>query len=83
MLPIWKKGVFMSKDTHSAEQSPEQSMNPEKRLSAKEVASLLGIGLSTLWKWLGEGRIPQPERYGARCTRWRFGTLIDHLNSKD
>ncbi len=39
-------------------------------LSARQVADLLGIGLSTFWRLHSSGRTPAAVRLG-RCTRWR------------
>ena len=43
-------------------------------LSARQVADLLGIGLSTLWRLVSSGRTPEPVKLG-RCTRWRADEL--------
>lgn len=41
------------------------------RLRDKEVAAILGIGTSTLWRWVKERPgFPQPRREGRRCTYW-------------
>ena len=35
-----------------------------------EVAALLGVHRSTVWRWLDGGLVPQPRRVGGR-TLWR------------
>lgn len=40
-------------------------------LKADEVCRLLGIGASTLWKWVAEGNFPPPVRLSNKCSRWR------------
>lgn len=41
------------------------------RIRDKEAARLLGIGVSTLWRWVKERPgFPQPRREGRRCTYW-------------
>lgn len=52
----------------------------KKLISARETAAFYGIGQSTLWRWIGEGRIPQPIRIGRR-TFWDSETLEQHVNS--
>jgi len=54
--------------------------NPDRRLSAKEVSELCGIGLSTTWKWAADGRLPKPQRYGNRCSRWRLADVLEALD---
>jgi predicted DNA-binding transcriptional regulator AlpA len=49
-------------------------------ISARDTAAFYGIGQSTLWRWINEGRIPQPIRIGRR-TFWDFEMLEQHVNS--
>ena len=39
------------------------------RVRAAEVAIILGIGKSTVWRW-EKPDFPQPRRDGRRCTFW-------------
>ena len=39
-------------------------------LSARQLATLLGVSTSTVWSWHSSGRIPVPLRIGG-STRWR------------
>lgn len=34
---------------------------------------------STLWLRVRQGRFPQPERFGSRCTRWRVELIREYL----
>lgn len=47
---------------------------PDPLLSAREVASFLGISRSTLWNWASEGVIPRPMKLG-HLSRWRQSTI--------
>ncbi len=38
-------------------------------IAAEEVAALLGVHRSTVWRWLDRGLIPSPRRIGGR-TLW-------------
>ena len=60
--------------------NPPPSVNPEQRLTVKQVASLLGVGISTVWKMTKEQRLPAPERYGQRCSRWRLGSVLEVIS---
>jgi predicted DNA-binding transcriptional regulator AlpA len=46
-----------------------------KYLRARNAAEYLGIGLSTLWKWVGSGRIAPGVKLSARCTVWPVEAL--------
>lgn len=46
-------------------------MANNKMMRAKEAADFLGIGISTLWRWAKEGRLPKGISLSARCTVWR------------
>lgn len=43
-------------------------------LSTSDAAEYLGVGVSTLRKWQGQGRI-QPVRVGDKLLRWRIADL--------
>lgn len=55
-------------------------VSPEQRLSVKDLAALMSRSVSGIWAAVKSGDFPPPERYGARCTRWRWGTVLDYLN---
>ena len=40
------------------------------KVRAPQIASYLGIGASTWWLYVKEGRVNQPVRYGARLSVW-------------
>ena len=46
-----------------------------------EVASLLSVGRSTIWKWSKSGRIPKPVKLTARCSRWRRSDILEYVAS--
>lgn len=47
---------------------------------AKHLTAKLQIGRSTLWRWVDEGRFPQPVRFG-RVTVWRDADVKTWLDS--
>lgn len=49
-------------------------------LRAKQAADFVGIGLSTFWRWVKEGRLPQGIHLSARCTVWKISDLEDYIN---
>lgn len=42
----------------------------EGKTRAKQNAFFLGIGVSTFWLYVKQGRIEQPMRYGQRVSVW-------------
>ena len=42
----------------------------EGKVRAKQIAQFMGIGISTLWLYVKQGRIERPMRYGARVSVW-------------
>lgn len=48
---------------------------PQGVIRAKGVAAFLNIGLSTVWKWHAEGKLPPGIRISPRCTVWRRSDL--------
>lgn len=54
----------------------------DRLISIKEVALLLGIGVSTAWAWTGtkEG-FPVPIRFSSRCTRFPLSEVETFKNS--
>lgn len=48
----------------------------ETRLKLEQVAVLTGIGRTKIYAEIAAGRLPEPERRGKRCSRWRAGDII-------
>jgi len=48
-------------------------------LRAKDAAKFLGIGISTFWRWVAQGRIPKGRRLSARATVWMRADLEQFL----
>ena len=44
--------------------------------------ALGGIGKSTLWRWIREGRFPKPVRLGANCVAWRSDDVNQWINTR-
>lgn len=53
---------------------------PERLLLDKHAAAaLLGIGVSTLWRYVSLGWVPRPVRIG-NAVRWRKDLLLEWIN---
>lgn len=44
-------------------------------LSDREIAQLVGVAPTTIWRWAKAGILPPPQRIGLRCTRWNLGEV--------
>ena len=47
-----------------------------------DLASLLGVDLSTIDRWRKEGRLPEPIRLGYRVIAWRKEAIDQWLTSQ-
>jgi len=70
-LAIQKQAVFAHKVL-----SGEDNGRLETFLRAKEVAALLGIGVSSWWAWVKTGKAPQSIKLGSRTTVWRVSEIM-------
>lgn len=57
-----------------------ETLHPEQRLKLPQVLVLTGKGKTKLYADIKAGTFPGPEREGRRCSRWRAGTVIAHMN---
>lgn len=57
-----------------------ETLHPEQRLKLPQVLILTGKGKTKLYADIKAGVFPEPEREGTRCSRWRAGTVIAHMN---
>ena len=49
--------------------------NPNRLIRMKELRQLLGLGHSTIYKMIGEGRFPRPVHLGERTVAWRLADV--------
>lgn len=62
-----KKGAKrMQTDTRSQERHKVDPL-----LSVKDVTASLGLGESTIWQWVREGKFPKPLKLSKTLTRWK------------
>lgn len=47
----------------------------ERLLRAREVARYLGIGVSTVWLWNKQGKIPKPFKLTPSTTVWKHSEI--------
>ena len=46
----------------------------------RQVAASLNVAKSTIWRWVAEGRFPQPVRLAGKCTRWKRADIEQFVN---
>ncbi len=70
-------------ESKRAQQRPTVTALPSEGFcSIKALAQPGGVtpwGRSSLFSLIRQGRFPQPERFGARCTRWRVDAIREYL----
>lgn len=44
-------------------------------LSVRELSTRWGVGVSTIWRWAHQARIPAPVAIGPRATRWEIAAI--------
>jgi len=52
----------------------------DRLLKIGEVLKIIPVSKSTWWKWIREGKAPQPIRLGTRCTFWRQSDVTNLTN---
>ena len=55
-------------------------LEAEQRLKFNAVCVLTGMGRTKIYALLKEGKFPEPQRFGKRCSRWRAGDVVKFLN---
>lgn len=55
----------------------------ERLLTVKEVAVLLGVGVSTVWYLAKNKRIPKPIKLSEQLTRWKLSEVSSFLNDPE
>jgi len=53
----------------------------DKYIRVKEVAQMLGIGVSTVWLWVKQDKLPQPKRLSPRTTVWRLSDIQNFIEA--
>jgi prophage regulatory protein len=53
------------------------SQPPPRAARPKDAAEILGVGISTIWRWVKERHdFPKPRRLSSRCTVFDTGELV-------
>lgn len=64
--------------------SSYQSILPPQGMSrVQQLASILPISKSTIWKWSKEGKFPTPVKLSPTVTAWRNADVLAWLESQN
>ena len=56
--------------------------SPDRLIRVKELRQMLGgASLSTIYRWIAKGILPEPRRISPRYIGWRASDIEDFLNS--
>lgn len=73
-----KKQSFNNPDTHGSYTPCELKPFPiEGKVRVKTAAPYLGIGVSTFWLFVKQGRIQPPMKFGQRVSVWNASYIRD------
>jgi prophage regulatory protein len=57
--------------------------NDKILLTVDDVAAMLSMGKSTVWKLLKKGQFPKPTKLSTRTTRWSRQAILDFFAAKN
>ena len=80
-LPGVKKEIERLRDGVAELRAVQAQASPQL-LSWKQAASMLGISVSTLRRWVQDGKLEEPEEYSG-LKRFRRGNLERYLGGRD
>lgn len=47
-----------------------------------DVVKMTSVSKSTIWKWVKEGKFPQPSKYTSTITVWRYDEVLSWIDDK-
>ena len=50
-------------------------------IDAAELARMLSVSKPTIWRWLSEGRLPEPIRLTSQCLRWKRDVVLSWIEA--
>ena len=62
--------------------SPGESERPTRLIRIKEVQHRVGLGRSTIYRWMADGRFPKPVQLGRHSVAWEDGDIEKWIASK-
>ena len=56
--------------------------NLDPLLSIKDLKALLGVGESTIWQWVRDGKFPKPIKLSKTLSRWKQSKVEGWINEQ-
>ncbi|MBU2937527.1 MULTISPECIES: helix-turn-helix transcriptional regulator [Pacificibacter] len=53
--------------------------NDIQLLNVSDVSKILNCGVSTIWRWVSDGKFPAPTKIGG-CTRWKASDVLNFID---
>lgn len=57
-------------------------IEPEDRLTTKDIAALCGVTIQTIGKWARNGKLPAPMELSARVRYWRRTDIFSFMGGE-
>lgn len=57
--------------------------HPDRLLRLPEVLRLVGVSASTWYRWIEFGRAPPPKKFFTGGSAWRYGEIMEFLQSPE
>ena len=54
----------------------------QKHYRDKDIADAMGVSRNTVWRWVRDGRLPEPVRLSPGCSRWPESAIATLINGK-
>ena len=54
----------------------DPALNAQRLIRLAEVTTMLGVGRSTIYKHVAEGKFPAPVKVGYRSVRWKLSEVL-------
>jgi prophage regulatory protein len=70
------RGTLRGFSGSGKEKRLDSTLNAQRLIRLAEVATMLGIGRSTIYKYVDEGKFPAPIKIGIRSVRWKLADVL-------
>jgi prophage regulatory protein len=54
----------------------DPALNAKRLIRLKEVITMIGLGRSSIYRYVSEGRFPAPIKVGYRSVRWKLADVL-------
>jgi prophage regulatory protein len=66
--------------SEQADNGPGELDRPTQLIRIREVQYRTGLGRSTIYRWMAQGKFPKPQRLGNHCVAWRETVIEDWMH---